>query len=168
MTIKGEKVEIRIEPMRREDLDRVMEIEEICFSSPWSRWMFLSEISDNPFSTSLVARNLSGRVVAYICFWIVFDEVHLMNLAVHPSERRRDIAQELLRIALEKGKRQGARVATLEVRRSNEAAKRLYERNGFALVSVRRNYYADPKEDALLFGKSLTVSGQMKEVDYGR
>lgn len=166
MMIKGEKIGIRIEPMRERDLDRVMEIEKICFSSPWSRRMFLSEISDNPFSTSLVARDLS-RVVAYICFWIVFDEVHLMNLAVHPSERRHGLAQELLQVALEKGKRQGARVATLEVRRSNEAAKRLYERNGFAVVSVRKHYYTDPKEDALLFSKSLAIQ-QMREVDHGR
>lgn len=146
-----ERLKIRITRMMESDLDEVIGIEEVSFNAPWSKRMFLSELNGNPFSHLYVARMPErDEIVGYICFWIVFEEIHLMNLATHPSWRREGIGEELLRWALMKGRDSGARVATLEVRSSNDAAKGLYKKAGFKVRSIRRNYYSNPKEDALI------------------
>jgi ribosomal-protein-alanine N-acetyltransferase len=131
------------------DLDPVLEIERASFSSPWSRKMFESDLLGNPFAFSFVVRH-AGSIVGYVCFWIVFDELHLLNLAVAPNLRRSGIGEEMVRWALAFGWARGARRATLEVRVSNHPARRLYEKLGFKVFSVRKNYYSDPLEDALL------------------
>ena len=108
----------------------------------------------NPFSRLLTARLMpdgrTGEIVGYLCLWIVFEELRLMNLAVEAGSRRRGIAKALVLHALSLARDRGAERAVLEVRASNEAARRLYEGLGFRQVAVRARYYADPIEDAVL------------------
>ncbi len=146
---------LRIEPATREDLDALVWLEARSFSAPWTRKMFEAELDGNPFATLLIARwagdsGGGGDLAGYICFWVVFEELRLMNLAVHPQWRRRGIARALVRQALEAGRASGATRAVLEVRASNEAARRLYEAAGFKPFAVRAHYYRDPVEDAVL------------------
>ncbi len=120
--------------------------------------MFEAELSHNPFGRFLTARldpgggAREGDLVGYMCYWLVFDELRLMNLAVEPSIRRRGIASDLIRYMLSVGRESGAVRAVLEVRASNVAALSLYERVGFRQVALRRRYYTDPVEDAVLLG----------------
>lgn len=139
-----------------EQLDAIMGIEDASFSAPWTRRMFEVELTDNPFSRFLVAMaDASSDVVGYVCFWIVFEELRMMNLAVAPPLRHRGIGQRLLKKALETGIEQGARRALLEVRASNSPAMMLYERTGFVRTGVRAKYYTDPVEDAVLMEAKL-------------
>lgn len=120
--------------------------------------MFEAELSHNPFGRFLTARldpdggAHEGDLVGYMCYWLVFDELRLMNLAVETSMRRRGIASDLIRYMLSVGRESGAVRAVLEVRASNVAALSLYERVGFRQVALRRRYYTDPVEDAVLLG----------------
>ncbi len=147
--------DIRIERMTADDLDAVLAIEQASFPVPWSRRIFLTELTAPPFSCLCVARPAPDRtsdraVVGYVCCWVVRDEMHLLNLAVHPDSRRQGIGEELLRYALARSRREGAAVATLEVRASNRAARRLYERAGFGVIAFRPRYYTNPGEDAVV------------------
>jgi ribosomal-protein-alanine N-acetyltransferase len=118
--------------------------------------MLEAELSGNPFAHFLLARREGGNrppseaVVGYLCYWIVFEEVRLMNLAVIESMRHRGIAKSLVATALRTGMSQSAHRAVLEVRASNEAAQRLYKGFGFSQTAVRPKYYATPVEDAIL------------------
>ncbi len=120
--------------------------------------MFEAELSHNPFGRFLTVRldpdggAREGDLVGYMCYWLVFDELRLMNLAVEPSMRRRGIASDLIQHMLSVGRESGAVRAVLEVRASNAAARALYERVGFRQVALRRRYYTDPVEDAVLLG----------------
>lgn len=144
-------LKIKITRMTENDINEVIKIEDASFNAPWSKRMFFSELNGNPFSHLYAARILErDEIVGYVCFWLVFEELHLMNLAVHPRWRREGIGEELLRWAVTKGGEAGARRATLEVRSSNDAAKELYKKVGFKARSIRRNYYSDPKEDAVI------------------
>ena len=134
-------------PMQPEDLSRVMEIENLSFSSPWSRPSFLQELN-NPISRARVAES-EGQVTGYLCCWYVADEVHTLNLAVHPDYRRLGIARRLMEEVLLKAGAEGIKTVNLEVRRGNLPAISLYRRLGFCRVGVRRRYY-DNGEDALL------------------
>ncbi len=148
--------------MTSEDLAEVMRIEEVSFSTPWSKGMFLTELRDNPFSNLLVARGPArpgehprGRVVGYCCFWLLFGEVHIMNLAVDPASRREGIARRLVEDVLRVSRENRVSSVHLEVRKSNDAARLLYEHLGFKAVGIRRNYYDRPREDALLMALKL-------------
>ncbi len=134
-----------------------MEIERQSFPSPWPRQFFLSELSQ-PHSTTLVARHpasAGGQIIGYIIFWILIDELHILNLAVHPSYRRRGIARRLLHEAMHRARVRGCHTAWLEVRPSNLAARRLYESCGFRLLMTRKRYYDDTGEDALVLSREL-------------
>jgi ribosomal-protein-alanine N-acetyltransferase len=114
--------------------------------------MLEAELSGNPFAHFLVARWQQGEkaIVGYLCYWIVFEEIRLMNLAVIESMRHRGIAKSLVASALQTGVSQAAHRAVLEVRASNHAAQRLYQGFGFSQTAVRPNYYTNPEEDAVL------------------
>lgn len=148
---------IRVEEMRGEDVDAVLRIEALAFSTPWTREMFLQEAQRPDISRIFVARlggaGEPGAVAGYLCLWVVGDELHINNVAVDPAFRRQGIASRLLEAALEHGRRRGARRAVLEVRSSNVAAQALYRRYGFAPIAVRRRYYSRPTEDALVMRK---------------
>ena len=132
------------------DLDAVLQIETDSFTSPWTREMYLAELENVGVSFCYVARDDTGTIVGFCSFWRVLDELHINNLAVLPELRRQGIGTQLLEFALQKGAELGARRATLEVRRSNEIARHLYERLGFATSGIRRAYYTNPVEDALI------------------
>lgn len=133
-----------------EQIDGVLAVEEASFSHPWTREMYLQELQNRGVSFCFFARDETGRVVGFCSFWRVLDELHINNLAVLPDVRRGGIASALLERVLREGARLGAQRATLEVRRSNEPARLLYERFGFSIAGVRRAYYSDPIEDALI------------------
>jgi ribosomal-protein-alanine N-acetyltransferase len=135
------------------DLPQVMSIERASFSTPWTQTMFLSELFDNPFSHAYVARDEEDlTIIGYMIFWIVTDELHLLNVAVDPARRRRGIGERLIRRLLQIAEKKKVRKGMLEVRASNMSAQRLYRKFGFREVGVRRNYYQGPTEHALLFG----------------
>lgn len=142
---------MRISPLSTAaDLDAVLAIEDESFTSPWTREMYLAELENVGVSFCYLARDDEGAAIAFCSFWRVLDELHINNLAVRPPYRRQGIGHALLRFVLAEGARLGARRATLEVRRSNDAARELYGRLGFAAAGVRRAYYTNPVEDALV------------------
>ena len=112
--------------------------------------MYLAELERPGLSFCYLARNPDHQVVGFCSFWRVVDELHINNLAVIPEQRRAGIATTLLRYVLAEGARLGAVRATLEVRKSNEPARLLYERMGFSVAGVRRAYYTKPVEDAII------------------
>lgn len=139
--------------MGTDDLEQVMAIERASFNTPWSRQLFLTEFRNPAVSTLLVAldaRQSSRTVAGYIVFWVVADEIHIMNLAVAQKARRQGIGEELVRYGLRHGCRKGAQVAFLEVRASNSAAQVLYSRLGFTRAGLRKGYYDSPREDAVV------------------
>ncbi len=141
--------EIRPETMRESDLDGVLAIERASFVTPWSRANFLHEMRDNPYAWNVVVRE-EGRVLAFACLWIVDEELHVNNIAVAPGARGAGLGTALFRFILREASARGCRRGTLEVRPSNLVARRLYERFGFRPVGVRKGYYADTREDALV------------------
>src|SRR5438034_3726642 len=123
-----------IEPLSLlSDLETVLEIERASFVNPWTREMYLAEMENKGVSYCYVARDVARQPVGFCSFWRVLDELHINNLAVAPGHRRAGIGSALLRFVLAEGVRLGAERATLEVRRSNDAARYLYERFGFTV-----------------------------------
>lgn len=146
-----------VRPMARADLDRVCEIEQTVFALPWSRKSFESEVSGDPCSLSWVAEE-DGRVVGYLVAWHVADELHIGNLAVSPASQGRGIAAGLLSGALAGAAKRGIEYAALEVRVSNERAIRLYERFEFRGIAIRKAYYEDNGENALIMIRAINKS----------
>jgi ribosomal-protein-alanine N-acetyltransferase len=153
------QIAMTVAPMQERDLDEVLALEQVSFTEPWTRKMFLGELRGNAFATNLVARageagydhDIPARtLLGYVMFWVVFEEIHLMNLAVRPEVRRRGIAARLVQRVLWEGAARGAQVALLEVRASNTAAIALYHRLGFIIKDIRRGYYDHPREDAVI------------------
>jgi [ribosomal protein S18]-alanine N-acetyltransferase len=135
------------------DLPAVLEIERSSHLEPWSQALFVEEL-ERPQAHSYVACHTNSdqirRVMGYVCFWVIADEVQIFNIAVHLAHRRRGVGQALLLHALGVGCRHQARVAVLEVRRSNDAAQRLYSSLGFQRVGERKDYYGGLREAAIL------------------
>jgi ribosomal-protein-alanine N-acetyltransferase len=131
----------------------VLEIEAASFTSPWTREMYLAELENRNVSYCFLASFDDGPVIGFCSFWRVLDELHINNLAVLPDFRHRGVGSELLAFVLNEGARLGALRATLEVRRSNTPALMLYERYGFTVAGIRRDYYTSPQEDALILWK---------------
>lgn len=150
---------LSIEPMRPADLEEVLFIERASFSMPWSRGAFLYEIEQNRVARCHVVRD-DGRLVGYICVWEVADEIHITNIAVHPTARRQGIGRTLLGAVLDDARKRALRLVVLEVRPSNVEARSLYESFGFQVVGRRRGYYYDTGEDALVMEASL--AGNLK------
>ncbi len=142
---------IKIRDASSRDLPQIIEIERLAFDHPWSRDSFLRELS-LPFSRTVVAITINGTteaITGYLCRWLVADECHILNVAVHPAARRAGIAARLMDDAIVEAKREKARFVTLEVRRSNVAARSLYRKLTFEERRLRRNYYGSG-EDAIV------------------
>jgi ribosomal-protein-alanine N-acetyltransferase len=136
------------------DLDAIMAIEEGSFAAPWPRDAMLDEIAKNDWSVVVVAER-AGEIVGFAVYWVVADERHLQNLATAFEWRRSGVGEALVRHVVDAAKSSGAQFAVLEVRASNEAAKGLYARFGFQSIGVRRRYYQDNDEDAIVMVLAL-------------
>jgi len=139
------------------EIDAILAVERASFTNPWTREMYLAELDHQGVAFFYVARDAGRRVVGFCSFWRVLDELHVNNLAVLPEYRRQGIASALLARVLEAGASMGSRRATLEVRHSNDAARRLYGGFGFVVAGVRRAYYTNPIEDALVLCRDEPV-----------
>jgi ribosomal-protein-alanine N-acetyltransferase len=141
----------RIELLEGEaDLDGVLQVEQESFTNPWTREMYAWELQNRAVCHIYVVRMPECPVAGFCAFWLVFDEIHINNLALRPQHRGHGHGTALMHHVLEQAGRLGARRATLEVRAGNTGALRLYERLGFYVAGTRRNYYSHPVEDALI------------------
>ncbi|HET9552586.1 MAG TPA: ribosomal protein S18-alanine N-acetyltransferase [Anaeromyxobacteraceae bacterium] len=139
------------------DLPRLMEIEAAGFRHPWSEQLLRNELA-HAWSVMLAAVEGAGaaeRIVGYVIFWLVHDEVHVLNVATAPEARRRGVGRALLSEAHAWGRRKACRLVTLEVRRSNLPALTLYRALGYKQVGVRPNYYTEEGEDAIVMTLDL-------------
>jgi len=151
--------EFTIAPMRMQHIPDVLAIERELFPAPWSEGMFLQEVEETWLSRSFVG-TVDGRVVAYVVAWLMRDELHILNLAVAVAQQRRGYARRLLVHMIDVARERGCRLLTLEVRVSNMPARILYLSMGFAPAGVRRRYYHDNNEDALVM--TLRIEGDAK------
>jgi ribosomal-protein-alanine N-acetyltransferase len=135
----------------------IMEVESVSFPSPWPLKSFEKEI-DNPVSYLYVLVS-EGIRVGYICYWEFALESHLMNIAVHPERRGQGYGRLLLEKMIKNGVSHDVKMAWLEVRPSNSAALDLYKKAGFKKISIRRGYYADTKEDAIIMALPIDSRG---------
>ena len=139
--------------MNESHVRQIAELEKLCFHDPWSENSIASELG-NRLSVWLVALD-EEKVVGYVGSQTVIDETDMMNIAVHPDYRNRGVATELIMELTQQLKKRGSRGLMLEVRESNSAAISLYEKHGFVQVGCRRNYYRNPRENALILRKEL-------------
>jgi ribosomal-protein-alanine N-acetyltransferase len=141
-------------PMRLSDVERVHAIDVLSFSLPWSERSYRFELTENQHSTAWVAEAAQNgsrpEVVGMIVIWVILDEAHVATVAAHPDFRGSGVGRRLLAHGLLAAHARGARLAYLEVRRSNRTAQALYEKFGFKVVGERPRYYKDNNEDALL------------------
>lgn len=138
------------------DLDVIEAMERRIFTSPWSREALRPELEPKADRLGLVA-TMGDRPVGYALIWVVADELHLVTLGVEAGFRRRGVARALLHALMKQEKTRGARLLTLEVRASNEAALAFYRSEGFRAVALRPRYYPDNKEDAIVMLKELAA-----------
>ena len=142
-----------VRKIRMEDLDVVLELQRRSFAHPWSAELFKREMTHD-WSTILLAEErvarTEPRIVGFLIYWLVHDELHILNLATAPEHRRKGVARALLEATVENGRRHRCAMATLEVRRSNDAAIALYRSMNFRSVGIRPNYYVDEGEDAIV------------------
>ena len=149
---------VLLRDMRRDDLSAVLEIERRSFAQPWSRGFFEKELS-TPFARLVVAVDEGGprpTIVGYTCRWRVTDEVHLLNVAIHPERRGLGHGRELVEAVIDEARTARARVVFLEVRAGNVVARRLYRLLGFRDLGIRRGYYG-PGQDAIVMELRLDV-----------
>lgn len=137
-----------------DDLDAIVTIESLSFSSPWPRSAFVGEIKARSWSNVFVAES-DGRIVGFMVYWSVVGELHLLNLAIHPSWRRRGIGARMVASLVESAQNDAQREILLEARVSNHGARRLYESFGFKELTTRKGYYADNGEDAIVMGLTI-------------
>jgi ribosomal-protein-alanine N-acetyltransferase len=152
------------------DVDAVVAIERASFPKPWGPEQFLKELQQE-WSTLLLAvlaprepghpgqLAAAGEVAGFVHFWVVHDEIHILNVACAPDRRRQGIARALLVETEARGRRAGSAMLTLEVRRSNVAAQALYAGLGYERVGVRKKYYSEEGEDAIVMTRTLRERG---------
>jgi len=145
--------EVIIRPLVKEDLDELMEIEKVSFPTPWSKESYLAEL-ENDFSF-YIAACCRGHLVGYAGMWIIVDEGHVTNIAVHPDFRRRGLGAKLLEELIRAAAERDIKGVTLEVRPSNTPALRLYRKMGFVPNGIRKGYYTDSGEDAIVMWKYI-------------
>ncbi|MGB9553142.1 MAG: ribosomal protein S18-alanine N-acetyltransferase [bacterium] len=152
--IPDEELPIKIRSMTVKDLDGVLTVERLSYNSPWRYEDFYREVVFNQLAFYYVAE-IKQTICGFVGMWLIVDEAHITNIAVHPEFRRRKIGERLLLHAIEEAQRRGAKRVVLEVRVSNYKAQNLYLKYDFRYAGVRRNYYRDNNEDAFLMVKEL-------------
>lgn len=145
-----------IRPIREEDVEQIHEIEVLCFAMPWSTESILHDVKENVVARWLVLDDGSGRVLAYAGMWLVLDEAHVCNVAVHPSYRRMGYGRHIFEALIALAQENSMAMMTLEVRRSNAPAQALYHSCGFIDVGYRKRYYEDNQEDALIMFREFS------------
>jgi ribosomal-protein-alanine N-acetyltransferase len=153
-------IEVDLEPLKKSHISQILEIEKTLFPTPWTRGMFEQELAldprgEGPGSHAIVAMH-ADRLVGYAIAWFVDDGVHLMNIAVRKEFQRGGVGRILLEDLIERAVTAKKLVIILEVRASNRAAQEFYARFMFTNFGVRRGYYADTREDAILMALDLT------------
>ncbi len=145
-----------LRPMTSEDLDAVLEVENNSYTNPWPRAVFKREINQEWSHIEVICpEDDLQTTLAHIVYWIVHDELHILNVAVHPNARRKGLGKVLMRRVMEVCETERLQYVTLEVRSSNVAAIGLYKGFGFAQIGLRKRYYADNGEDALVMALVL-------------
>ncbi len=142
-------IPLTISPMKEEDISQVLKIENLSFLDPWTQRMYLAEIKERDDSYFVVSK-LGTHIIGYGGFWLVVDEAHLVNIAIHPDFRRQGIGTQIMRYLLNLAKELGAKRATLEVRESNLIAQNFYAKFGFIPCALRKKYYPDTQENAII------------------
>jgi ribosomal-protein-alanine N-acetyltransferase len=146
--------------MAEEDIDPVLAIDQASFALPWTKRSYRYDLTQNKAARMWVAESRikgnTGAVIGMVVLWIILDEAHIGTIAVHPSFRRQGIGRMMLEKALGDALEDGVKIATLEVRRSNQIAQLMYTNLGFSIVGVRPRYYKDNGEDALLMTTELS------------
>lgn len=155
MKKKGAMLKLIVSEMKEDDLEEVVKIERVSFPSPWPKEQFLMDMRDSGYSYLYVVREGKGKILGYFAYWLMGKEIHLTNLAVHPKFRRRKIAKWILKWVIEKAKKEDSSIITLEVRSSNILAQKLYQKFNFIPIAIRKNYYGDTKEDAIVMMYNL-------------
>lgn len=141
---------VKIKSMEKSDIDKVIDIEALCYGQHhWSKDSFLSELS-NSLAKYFSVFNEEGELIAYAGCWQILEEAHVTNIAVTPKYRRNHIAEALLKTIIDNCYKNMVKFITLEVRAGNTAAIALYEKYGFKSLGVRKGYYQDNNEDALI------------------
>lgn len=140
--------EYTIRSMNKGDTKQLAELDKICFAVPWSEQSFIDE-TENELANYIVAAD-KDTVIGYIGYWKVIDEGHITNVAVNPEYRRKGIASLMLSKIIKAAYADKLYLLTLEVRKSNTAAQKLYEKFGFVPLGERKNYYHSPTEDAVI------------------
>ena len=144
---------IIIRPMTIDDVDEVYKVEEDCFVDPWSKDSIRKELK-NDLARYLVAK-IDDKIVGYVGVWFVVDEGHITNVAVHSDYRGKKIGDRLVKEMVELCKENNLVAMTLEVRTSNTVAQNLYRKYGFKMGGIRKEYYSDNKEDAIIMWNQL-------------
>lgn len=139
---------VTISFMQEEDIDGILTVSSLSFSIPWSKTSYIQELS-NPIAKYLVAK-VDNNIIGFAGTWIILDEAHITNIAVHPNCRKQGIASKLVEELINYCKNKNCTSFTLEVRSSNIAAQNLYKKYGFSEAGIRKAYYEDNKEDAIL------------------
>lgn len=138
---------ITIREMRMEDIDSVLNVEQNSFPTPWSREVFINELTQNRYANYfLILKN--NKVIGYCGMWIIVDEAHVTNIAILPAYRGTGLGETLMLKVIEVARAIGAMSMTLEVRISNVVAQNMYRKFGFKIGGIRKRYYSDNKEDA--------------------
>jgi ribosomal-protein-alanine N-acetyltransferase len=140
--------------MERDDIEEVYQIELQSFSVPWSKESLYYELEQNLFAKYLVVE-FDGKVVGYCGLWVIMDDAQITNIAVHPDFRGKKIGESLLRFSIQLSKEMSAKRLSLEVRISNHIAQSLYKKVGFESGGIRKRYYTDNQEDALVMWVNL-------------
>ena len=149
-----------IRAIREADVTQIHAIETLCFAMPWSEESILHDVRENVVARWLVLDDGEGRVLAYAGMWLVIDEAHVLNVAVHPDVRRRGYGRRIFEALMALAQESGMGMITLEVRRSNLAAQNLYHACGMLDVGYRKRYYEDNREDALIMYRDLPAQAQ--------
>jgi ribosomal-protein-alanine N-acetyltransferase len=148
--------DIIIRRANTDDIKRIADLDKLCFSVPWSEQAFQRELKENELAFYILAEvKDSARIVGYAGVWLINEEGHITNVAVHPEYRRKHIGMSIVDVLIkESRKRANIKTFTLEARKSNEAAIELYKKFGFLEVGIRKGYYQENNEDAVIMWTS--------------
>lgn len=149
-------ITISVQQMQIADVPEVMKIDTGAFPAPWTKEIYEQELIENDFAHYFVMKTDTGDIIGYVGMWIIFDDAQITNIAVHQDYRGKKIGEKLFGFALAYAFQRGAQKLSLEVRPSNTVAKNMYRKFGLEEGSVRKNYYPDNGEDAIVMWVNLT------------